>query len=287
MKLGQSGIALIEVVLQCDLSRTALIAVVEACEPGGGQTVATFRLGGKSATGRVLTLDHEREVLRDIRDYTPGEFNPVYALWMLKAVTGRICKRYGIELVVLTVGWCLPRCVHTPQEPQSSIFGPSLIAVKQWLMPCYPAIARSAMVEGADLHWVEKTIRCSDAALLDNGAPQRQMPVIRLPNSRHSLSIVARAESNGWLRWKFIDDALSADIFIDFLARLVNGARQRSFLVLDSLPVHRAEPVKAWLVRHTEAVKVFYRPSNTIEPIRMRRPTSGLSKPPLRSRRRE
>jgi hypothetical protein len=45
---------------------------------------------------------------------------------------------------------------------------------------------------------------------------------------------------------------------IDFLRRLIKGARKQLFLNLDNLRVHHAKPVEAWLAEHAEAIELFY-----------------------------
>lgn len=38
-------------------------------------------------------------------------------------------------------------------------------------------------------------------------------------------------------------------------------AKRKIFMVLDSLRLHHAKPVKAWFVKHQDEVEVFYLPS--------------------------
>ncbi|XHO06898.1 hypothetical protein ACEQUB_p00144 (plasmid) [Ralstonia syzygii] len=56
------------------------------------------------------------------------------------------------------------------------------------------------------------------------------------------------------MRWKIFDGALNADILLNFMPRLILGAKKKIFLVLDNLRVHHAKPVKAWLAANKERV---------------------------------
>jgi hypothetical protein len=58
--------------------------------------------------------------------------------------------------------------------------------------------------------------------------------------------------NKGQMRWKIFQGALNADILIDFMRRLVKGAKQKVFLILDNLRAHHSKPVKAWLARHSD-----------------------------------
>ena len=60
------------------------------------------------------------------------------------------------------------------------------------------------------------------------------------------------------MRWRIFDGALNTDILIDFLRRLIKGARKKLFLILDNLRVHHAKPAKAWLAEDADAIEVFY-----------------------------
>lgn len=260
-----SGVPLKDVAAQCDLSRTTVIAAVKAYKAGGGKAVAIRRLGRKPGTCRLLTVDQEREVQRLIQDRTPDQLKMVYALWTRNAVAELIRDRYGIDLAVRTVGLYLSRWGYTPQKPLKKAYEQSPAAVKQWLERDYPAIAHRAKAKGAEIHWGDESGLRSDDVRGRSYAPQGQTPVIRVPNRRHSLSIISSVTNKGRMRWKVFDGALNADILIDFLARLIKGASQKIFLVLDNLRVHHAKPVKTWLARHAEAIEVFYLPSYSPE----------------------
>lgn len=265
VKLRMSGVPLKDVAAQCELSRTTVIAAVRAFESGGWKAVEVVRRGRLEGTCRVLTAEQEREIQRLIQDRTPDQLKMVYALWTRNAVAELIRDRYGIELAVRTVGLYLSRWGYTPQKPLKKAYEQSPAAVKQWLEQDYPAIARRAKAEGAEIHWGDESGLRSDDVRGRSYAPQGQTPVIRVPNRRHSLSIISSVTNKGQMRWKVFDGALNADILIDFLARLIKNAGQKIYLILDNLRVHHAKPVKAWLARHAEAIEVFYLPSYSPE----------------------
>ena len=265
VKLRLDGVPLKDVAVQCELSRTTVIAAVRAFESEGWKAVEVVRLGRREGTCRVLTADQEREVQRLIQDRMPDQLKRVYALWTRIAVAELIQDRYGITLAVRTVGLYLSRWGFTPQKPLKKAYEQSPAAVKQWLEQDYPAIARRAKAEGAEIHWGDESGLRSDDVRGRSDAPQGQTPVIRVPNRRHSLSIISSVTNKGQMRWKVFDGALNADILIDFLTRLIKNADQKIYLILDNLRVHHAKPVKAWLARHADAIEVFYLPSYSPE----------------------
>jgi transposase len=265
VKLRLDGVPLKDVATQCELSRTTVIAAVRAFEAGGWKAVAISRPGREVGTCRILSPEQEREVQHLIQDRTPDQLKMVYALWTRGAVAELIRDRYGVELAVRTVGLYLSRWGYTPQKPLKKAYEQSPAAVKQWLEQDYPAIARRAKAEGAEIHWGDESGLRSDDVRGRSYAPQGQTPVIRVANRRHSLSILSSVTNKGQMRWKVFDGALNTDILIDFLSRLIRTAGQKLYLILDNLRVHHAKPVKAWLEKHAEAIEVFYLPSYSPE----------------------
>jgi transposase len=86
------------------------------------------------------------------------------------------------------------------------------------------------------------------------------------------------------MSWKVFAGALSADILIDFLRRLIKGQPRKLFLILDNLRVHHAKPVKALLAERRDAIEVFYLPSESPElppdSFQRRPPAEPLAQPP-------
>ncbi len=89
--------------------------------------------------------------------------------------------------------------------------------------------------------------------------------MIRVNNRRHGLSVISTVTNKGQMRWRIFDGALNTNILIDFLRRLIKGARKKLFLILDNLRVHHAKTVKSWLAEHADAIAVVYLPSYSPE----------------------
>nr|CCA79655.1 putative transposase [blood disease bacterium R229] len=116
-----------------------------------------------------------------------------------------------------------------------------------------------AKAEGAEIHWGDESGLRSDDVRGRSYAPKGQTPVVRVSNKRHGLSVISTVTNKGEMRWKIFDGALNADILIDFMQRLIRGAKKKIFLVLDNLRVHHAKPVKAWLAANKERIEAVLR----------------------------
>lgn len=265
VKTRLQGTSLKDTATQCEMSRTTVIAALKAYEAGGWKAVDVDRGGRPTGSGRTLSVEQEREVQRLIRDRTPDQLKMVYALWTRQAVAELIRERYGIELAVRTMGLYLGRWGFTPQKPMKKAYEQSPAAVKKWLVEEYPAIAASARVEGAEIHWGDETGLRSDDVRGRSYAPLGQTPVIRVNDKRHGLSVISTVTNKGQMRWKVFDGALDSAILIDFLRRLIKDAGRKIYLILDNLRVHHSKLVKAWLAEHKSEIEIFYLPSYSPE----------------------
>ncbi len=265
IRLRKAGQTYEAIAAQTGLSRTGVFNICQRHASGGAKALRDATGGRKEGEFRVLTAEQELQVRQLIRDKTPDQIKMPYALWSRTAVSELIADRFGIHILVRTMGTYLKRWGFTPQKPIRRAYEQSPTAVKQWMDTTYPEIALRAKQEGAEIHWGDETGLRSDDVRGRSFAPKGETPVIRVSSKRAGLSIISTVTNKGQMRWKIFDGALNSDILIDFLRRLIKGATKKVFLILDNLRVHHSKPVKAWLAKHPNAIEVFYLPSYSPE----------------------
>ncbi|MGF6971942.1 transposase [Paraburkholderia sp. JPY465] len=89
--------------------------------------------------------------------------------------------------------------------------------------------------------------------------------MLKVNAKRAGLSVISTVTNKGQMRWKIFDGALNTGILIDFMRRLITGAKKKIFLILDNLRAHHGKAVMAWLDRHRDRIEVFYLPSYSPE----------------------
>ncbi|WP_197370838.1 IS630 family transposase [Ralstonia pseudosolanacearum] len=265
IRLRKAGHTYDEIAEQTGLSSTGVFNICKRHQELGAKGLRDAQGGRKTGQGRSLDVTQELLVRQLIADKTPDQLKMSYALWTRAAVGQLIEQCFGIRLAVRTVGLYLSRWGFTPQKPMRRAYEQSPAAVKTWLEHDYPVIAARAKAEGAEIHWGDESGLRSDDVRGRSYAPKGQTPVVRVSNKRHGLSVISTVTNKGEMRWKIFDGALNADILIDFMRRLIRGAKKKIFLVLDNLRVHHAKPVKAWLAANKERIEVFYLPSYSPE----------------------
>ena len=265
IRLRKAGCTYDDIAAQVGLSRTGVFDICKRHEAGGAAALKDAVGGRKVGEKRLLDARQEASVRRLIIDKTPDKMKMPYALWSRAAVAQLVEEHFGIRLAVRTMGLYLKRWGFTPQKPMRKAYEQSPAAVRQWLDEEYPVIAARAKEDGAEIHWGDETGLRSDDVRGRSYAPLGQTPVVRVNNKRHGLSVISSVTNKGVMRWKIFDGALNADIFIDFLKRLVRDAKRKVYLIVDNLRVHHSKPVKAWLAQHTDEIEVFYLPSYSPE----------------------
>ena len=260
------GLNKAEVSRQLGVSYSAVCTTIWAYEREGAKALAPETRGRRSGTGRRLDDEQAAHIRRLICDKRPEQLKMSFALWSRAAVMELIEREYDVKLSVRAVGDYLARWGMTPQKPIKRAYEQSAPAVKAWLDETYPAIAKRAKAEDAEIHWGDETGVVNTDVRGRGYAPKGQTPVaMAVGGTREKLSMISTVTNQGKARWMIIDGAFNGDRLIEFFEALIKDAPRKVFLILDNLGVHHCKPVKAWLAEHTAQMEVFYLPSYSPE----------------------
>ena len=247
-----------------------------------GSTVRSRRRGGSESPaagtavfeGRTLTLAQEWRVRSILVDETPGQRGLGFALWNRRAVMELIEALFGVAMPIRTVGEYRLRWGYTPQRPIKRALEQRPAEVQRWLDKTYPTILARAKAEKALIYWGDETAVVEDGHWVRGYAPQGKTPVLATPGRRSGLALVSAISNQGLVRFRFIEQAMNADLLIEFLGQLIADSPQKVFLILDNLKVHHAKAVTRWVGEHAEQIELFYLPPYTPE----RNPTEYLNR---------
>ena len=234
-------------------------------EEEGIAALKAKKLGRPVGSGRRLSADQEIEIQNLISDKTPDQLKLSFALWTRQAVQELIKERYKIDYHVRTVGKLLSRWGFTPQKPLKQAYEQRPAEVSKWLNEEYPAIAKRASEEGAEIHWGDETGIRSDSQHGRSYAPRGKTPVIRLSAKRTSISMMSTVTNQGKVRFMVYHESMNAELLIKFMKRLVKGSDRKIYLILDNLRTHHSKKVKEWLKDKKEDIEVFYLPAYSPE----------------------
>jgi len=227
---------------------------------GGGAALDGKKRGRRPGEQKAVKPRQEDKIRRLIADKCPDQLRLPFALWTREAVAELIERETGIRLSLSAVGNYLRSWGFTAQRPMKRATERRDAEVERWLATEYPAIAKRAKTENAEIQWADETGLSNQANYGKSFAPRGQTPVIKRPAARFSQSMISSVTNQGKLRFMVYDGALNVAIFLRFLKRLVRDALAKVFLIVDNLRVHRAKAVTAWANANTDKIELYYLP---------------------------
>lgn len=231
----------------------------------GEKGLEAKKRGRKEGEQRTLTESQEKGIQHLICDKTPDQLKLNFALWTRKAVRELIVRQTDIKMPIRTIGEYLKRWGFTPQKPLRKAYEQRPTEVKKWLEEEYPAIAKKAKEEGAEIHWGDETGLRNDSQHGRGYSPKGKTPVIRLCAKRSSISMISAITNQGKVRFMILKEKLTTSLMIKFMEKLTKDTGRKVFLILDNLRIHHSKEVRNWLELNNKQIEVFYLPSYSPE----------------------
>jgi transposase len=114
---------------------------------------------------------------------------------------------------------------------------------------------------GADIYFGDAVHIRSDHHAGRTWGKKGETPVVAATGARHSMSLISAITSTGQMPFMIKETGgVNADVFIDFLKRLLIGATRKIFLIVDRGPAHRAKKTKAFVEALDGSPRLFYLP---------------------------
>ena len=231
---GESPEAVIRAMGFCRASIYNWLAMYRA---GGWDALDARKRGGRprKVSARMIAW-----VYRVVTGGDPRQYKFPFALWTRNAIAILLYRRYGVRLSANSVGRLLAHLGITPQKPLWRAYQQDPERVRQWIQAEYPAIARQAQQEMAEIWFGDESGVRSDYHAGTTWAARGKTPVVRTTGARYRLNMLSAVNRRGKMRFMIEAKGLNADVMCRFLDRLMAGQKRRVFLILDGHPIHKS-----------------------------------------------
>ena len=230
--------------------------------------LADFANGGQNALlskpipGRPpkVSVEEMRWLAKAVKDNTPQQFKFVFGLWTLTLVGALIEREFGKKLSLASVSRIMRILGFSAQKPVYQAWQQDATLVRTWEAETYPAIRAEACAVGATIYFADESGIRSDYHTGTTWAPIGETPVVEVTGRRFSLNMISAVSPRGEFRFMLHEGSVNADVFREFLKRLMMGAKQPVFLVVDGHPIHKAKLVKDFVEAQSGKLKLFTLP---------------------------
>lgn len=230
--------------------------------------IAAYACGGQGALqakaipGRPakLTERHMVWLASAVRNATPQQYRFEFALWTLRLIGELIEREFGISLSRSAVGRAMHALGFTPQRPLYRATERDPVLVERWQAEDFPAIAAEAKRVGATIMFGDEASMRSDHHAGTTWGAMGRTPVVPTTGQRFSLNMLSAVAANGQVQFMIHEGRANAEVFLEFLRRLLHDATRPVFLVLDGHSIHKARIVTEYVSEQAGRLKLFFLP---------------------------
>ena len=219
-------------------------------------------LDAKKRGGRKPKLDAKalRWIYQIVTLGNPNQLKMPFVLWSAKLLAAAIEKKFGIKLSKASVCRLLHQLGLSPQRPLWRAYQRDPQVVDRWLKEEYPAIRAAARKAKGEVWFGDEAGVRSDAHSGTTWAPKGQTPIVSTTGARFGLNVISAVNRRGALRFMCVEGKVNADVFIEFLGRLVESAGHPVYLVVDGHPTHKAAKTRKFVESTKGRLKLFLLP---------------------------
>jgi len=229
--------------------------------------LAKYKEGGESAlktrpiSGRPRKFpDEYADRLRKLIKKNPLQLDFHDALWTREMIRELLEREFGVCVSERTVSNILARFGITAQRPRFKAYEQDSEAVKIWLEETWPSIRDEAKRRRATLYFGDESAIRSDFHRGTTWGMKGETPVVEKSGRRFSVNMLSAISPKGKMRFMVTDSRVNADLFIEFLKRLLHNAKRPVYLIVDGHPTHKAKKVQRFVESTEGKLKIFYLP---------------------------
>jgi transposase len=253
----QSGQTPDEVAEALCVSRAAVFNWLAMYRAGGWNVLEARKRGGRP---RKLDGQQMAWVYRTVAGKSPLQMRFTFALWTLDMIRIVIRRQFGIQLSRSSVGRLMDQLGLSAQRPLWRAYQQNPKAVAKWLKEEYPRICEEAKRQRARVFFADEAGVRSDAHSGTTWAPKGKTPIVSTTGARFGMNLISAVSRTGQMHFAVVEGRVNAEVFIEFLRRLIHNRRTPVFLIVDGHPSHKAGKVKKYVETVADRLRLFFLP---------------------------
>lgn len=132
----------------------------------------------------------------------------------------------------------------------------------EWRETIFPQIRKNAKKERAEIIFLDESGLDTHQHRGKGYAPIGETPVRSLyQGSKQRVNYVATVNQEGDVRFMTYKGSFTAVVMLIFLKRLIANSKNKIYLILDNLNVHKSKVIKAWINENSDKIAFFHLPS--------------------------
>jgi transposase len=239
------------------ISRGTIYGWLAKYRKGGWGALDARKRGGRPPTldGAALQWIYQTVTMRN-----PLQLKFTFALWTARMIGQLIQQRFSVRLSKASVCRLLNQLGLTPQRPVWRAYQQKPEEVQRWLQQEYPRIRQLARRLKAKIFFGDEAGVRSDHHAGTTWAAKGQTPVVSSTGARFGMNMISAVSAQGEFRFMIVPGRVNAGAFINFIKRLLVGADEMIFLVVDGHPAHKAKRVKTFVESVKDKFRLFFLP---------------------------
>lgn len=224
---------------------------------GGWDALDAKKRGGRRPrlNGKAL-----RWIYDTVTQKNPLQLRFPFALWTCGMVAEVIYRRFKIRLSRASVGRLMHQLGLSAQRPLWRAYQQDPKAIERWLKEEFPRIEAEARRLKAKIYFGDEAGIRSDFHSGTTWGIRGKTPIVSGTGARVSLNMISAVNRLGQLRFMVTSKRIGAKVFVEFLKRLIHGAEEMIFVIVDRHPAHRAKIVQAYLKTVSDRLRLYFLP---------------------------
>lgn len=239
------------------VSRAAVFGWLSMYRSGGWDALDARKRGGRP---RKLTGQQMKWIYKTITGKNPLQLKFPFALWTLDMVKQVIRRNLGVSLSRSSVGRLMDQLGLSAQRPLWRAYQQNPKVVKKWLQEEYPRICKEAKALGARIFFGDEAGVRSDAHSGTTWAPRGRTPIVSTTGARFGMNLISAISRTGQMHFAVVEGRVTAEVFVEYLRRLIHGRRRPVFLIVDGHPTHKSVMVRKFVETVSDRLRLFFLP---------------------------